>query len=92
MENVTTVIPFLQEGLVEEPARALYPSEDIDAPTQGDELRFFSDKEGPNVSWAWSHHNQIAFWYFESYLEGFREWAYVMWDLRTRNDWVGGVC
>lgn len=88
MKNVTTVLPFLKEGLEEDPARALYPSGDMVAPAQGDQLRFTSDEEGPNAAWVWSHHNKVEFWYFEWILEGFREWAYVMSDSKRLNHWV----
>lgn len=87
MANVTSVFPFLNEGLEEEPARALYPPEDMFAPAPGDELRFIGDEEGPSAAWVWSHHNRIALCYFESFLQGFHEWAYVMWDSQRLDRW-----
>lgn len=64
-------------GLVEEPARALYPFKDPDAPMQGDKLRSVSDAEGPNTAWVSSHHDKLALSNFEAHLKGFWEWAYV---------------
>jgi hypothetical protein len=87
MENVRTVLPFLKEGLDEGPSRAVYPSEDTGPPEEGDELLFINDEEGPNVAWVWSHHNKVAFSYFKSFLEGFRECAHVMWDSQQLNQW-----
>ena len=88
-ENAIYATTCLTQGLVEEPSRAVYPpsEDDVDAPAEGDELRFISDEEGPNAAWVWAHHNRVVFWYWDSKLEGFREWAYVMWDSKRLNQW-----
>lgn len=87
MENVRTVLPFLKEGLDEGPSRAIYPSEDTGPPEEVDELLFISDEEGPNAACVWSHHNKVAFSYLKSFLEGFGQWAHVMWDSEQLNEW-----
>jgi hypothetical protein len=86
-ENLTSDYPDLLEAFQEQPARAIYFSEDNGAPEEGDELRFISEEEGPNAGWVWSRQNKVAFWYFEYHREGLREWAYVMWDLERLDQW-----
>jgi hypothetical protein len=66
-DNLTSDYPDLVEAFQEQPARAIYFSEDIGAPEEGDELRFLGDEEGPNAAWVWSHQNKVSLWYFESH-------------------------